>query len=115
MSAHYFRCQEHEVPGQHIRHRLRATATSQEEQLYVSVKQYTPLETTPREGDITIIAVHANGFPKELYEPMWDDLYQQSLTGSFRIRSIWCADIVNQGASGLRNESKLGDDREARP
>lgn len=111
MSAQFFKCQEHEIPGQHIRHRLRATATSQEEQLLVTVKQYTPLNTTPQDGDMTIIAAHANGFPKELYEPLWDDLYQQSLAGSFRIRSIWFADMANQGASGVRNESKLGNDR----
>jgi len=46
----------------------------------------------------------------ELYEPLWDDLLKQSKKHGFRIRSIWIADVAHQGASGVINETKLGND-----
>jgi hypothetical protein len=46
-----------------------------------------------------------------LYEPLWEDLHARSKSNSFRIRSIWIADIANQGASGIMNEELLGNDR----
>lgn len=34
------------------------------------IKQYIPLDNPdPQLGDVTIVAAHAAGFPKELYEP----------------------------------------------
>lgn len=59
---------------------------------------------------MTIIATHANAFPKELYEPLWDDLLAQSAKSGWRIRSIWMADVANQGGSYLLNEHKTGND-----
>jgi hypothetical protein len=60
-----FRVVEHVVPGQYIREYPRATSTSQEETLHLAVKQYIPLDNpNPKPGDVTIIAAHANGFPK---------------------------------------------------
>lgn len=60
-----FRIVEHVVPGQYLREYPRATSTSQEETLYLAVKQYIPLDNPePRPGDVTFIAAHANGFPK---------------------------------------------------
>lgn len=60
-----FRIVEHVVPGQYIREYPRATSTSQEETLYIAAKQYIPLDNLqPKPGDVTIIATHANGFPK---------------------------------------------------
>lgn len=60
-----FRIVEHVAPGQYIREYPQATSTSQEETLYLSVKQYIPLDNlNPKPGDVTIIAAHANGFPK---------------------------------------------------
>lgn len=60
-----FRIVEHVVPGQYIREYPRATSTSQEETLHLAVKQYIPLDNpNPKPGDVTIIAAHANGFPK---------------------------------------------------
>ena len=113
MSASLFQCKEHQAPCQHIRNYPRATADTQESILYLSIKQYTPLNNLkPRVGDITIVAAHSNGYTKELYEPLWDDLLRQSnKTDSFRIRSIWIADVSNSGASGIVNESNLGNDR----
>ncbi|KAI0469045.1 Alpha/beta hydrolase family-domain-containing protein [Xylaria cf. heliscus] len=112
-SSFPFHIKEHTVPGQHIREWARATANSQEDVLNIHVKQYTPKDNpTPQPGDVTILAAHANGFPKELYEALWADLHaQQSVAGSgFRIRGIWIADVSNQGYSGEANEGKLGDD-----
>lgn len=113
MSSRFFHCKDHRVLCQHIRNYPRATASSQEEELYLSVKQYTPISNaTPQDGDLTIIAVHGNAFTRELYEPLWDELLELSQrSGTFRIRSIWFADAANQGASGLLNVSKLGNDR----
>ena len=113
MSTLYFRIAEHSVPCQHIRHYPRATAKSQEDELQLAVKCYTPIENdSPKPGDVTIIAAHACGFGKELYEPLWDELFLSSKTSNaFRIRSIWFADTAHQGESGLMNESRLGNDR----
>lgn len=50
---------------QHIREYPRATSHSREAVLHLAVKQYTPLDNLdPQPGDLTIIAAHANGFPK---------------------------------------------------
>ncbi|KAI5866200.1 alpha/beta-hydrolase [Durotheca rogersii] len=130
-----FHVREHVVPAQHIREFPRATAVSQDDVLRISVKQYIPVDNPdPQPGDVTIIGAHANGFPKELYEPLWADLHAQSLAsgprvglddgegegkdgrsgaapaGGFRIRAIWIADVSNQGYSGVLNEHALGDD-----
>ncbi len=60
-----FEIREHVLECQHIREYARATAKSQEEVLHLAVKQYIPLDNpNPREGDVTIIGAHANGFPK---------------------------------------------------
>jgi hypothetical protein len=123
-----FRIQEHAVPCQHIRQYPHATLETQEDVLYLAVKQYTPLDNLhPSSGDLTIIGGHANAFPKvfavteflisiinwvkELYEPLWDELHQRSKALGFRIRNIWIADVAHQGYSSVLNESKLGNDR----
>ena len=65
MPSSLFRIEEHKVPCQHIRQYPRVTRAKQEEVLHISVKQYTPLNNLkPKEGDVTIIGAHANGFPK---------------------------------------------------
>ncbi|CAI6241892.1 unnamed protein product [Periconia digitata] len=111
MSSEHYRIDEHVLEASHIRGFHRTTATSQEEVLRLAIKQYTPLNNTnPKPGDITIVAAHANAFPKELYEPLWDDLLKLSQQQNFGIRGIWIADVVHQGQSGILNETKLGDD-----
>ncbi|KAF2496028.1 hypothetical protein BU16DRAFT_617537 [Lophium mytilinum] len=111
MSTSLFRIDEHILPGQHIRGYARATVHEQEEVLHIAIKQYTPLDNPhPKPGDITIIGAHANGFPKELYEPLWDDFLRRSKQYGFSIRGIWIADVAQQNASGVLNEGKLGDD-----
>jgi hypothetical protein len=65
MSSENFRIDEHKLEASHIRGFPRTTSTTQEEVLYLSIKQYTPRRNPhPKPGDITIIAGHANGFPK---------------------------------------------------
>ena len=111
MSTTNFSIDIHTFPGQHIRNYPGATRHSEQDVLYLEAKQYIPLSNlNPGAGDITIIATHAVSFAKELYEPLWDDLLQQSEQLGFRIRSIWSVDASNSGASGILNEQTQGDD-----
>ncbi|TKA62326.1 hypothetical protein B0A49_05348 [Cryomyces minteri] len=111
MSTSLFTVQEHVLPCQHIRGYPRSTARSQEEVLHIAIKQYTPLDNRqPKPGDVTIIGAHANGFPKELYEPLWDELLHRAKKSGISVRGIWIADVAFQGASGVLNEGKLGND-----
>ncbi|KAF2210274.1 hypothetical protein CERZMDRAFT_45816 [Cercospora zeae-maydis SCOH1-5] len=106
-----FEIVEHKIPCQHIREYPRALSGPQEGVLHLTVKQYIPKDNTdPQPGDVTIIGAHANAFPKELYEPLWDDIHANSKQHGFRIRSIWVADVANQGYSGVHNEKLLGND-----
>ncbi|KAJ5184026.1 Abhydrolase domain-containing protein mpaH [Penicillium capsulatum] len=106
-----FRVVEHVVPCQHIREYPAATANDQEQPLNLAVKQYIPLDNpSPKPGDVTILAAHANGFPKELYEPLWEEIHARSKDTGLRIRSIWMADIAWQGESSVINEDSLGND-----
>ncbi|KAL4920239.1 Alpha/beta hydrolase family-domain-containing protein [Aspergillus aurantiobrunneus] len=110
-SSASFRIVEHAVPCQHIREYPGATANEQEDVLNLAVKQYIPLDNpSPQPGDVTILAAHANGFPKELYEPLWEELISRSKANGFRIRSIWMADVAHQGQSSVNNEDLLGND-----
>ncbi|KAL2359759.1 hypothetical protein RJZ56_007381 [Blastomyces dermatitidis] len=111
MIAGPFKVIEHTAPCQHIREYPRAIATEQEETLWLSVKQYVPTDNpNPKPGDITIIGAHANGFPKELYEPLWEELLSRAKRHGFGIRGIWIADVAHQGNSGVLNENVLGND-----
>ncbi|KAI6364967.1 hypothetical protein MCOR25_005562 [Pyricularia grisea] len=106
-----FHIKEHVIEAQHIREYPRATANSQEEVLQIAVKQYIPKNNpNPQPGDVTIIGAHANGFPKELYEALWEDMLTKSTAHGFKIRSIWITDVAWQGQSGILNEGKLGND-----
>lgn len=111
MSPSAFRVQEHTIPCQYIREYPGATLENQEDDLFLHVKQYTPLDqSNSQPGAITIIAAHANGFPKELYEPLWDDLSRALRKQGLAIKGIWIADVAHQGISGVLNEDKLGND-----
>ncbi|PGH12355.1 hypothetical protein AJ80_06765 [Polytolypa hystricis UAMH7299] len=111
MTAAPFRIIEHVFPCQHIRDYPGATATEQEQVLSLSVKQYVPVDNpNPQPGDITIIGAHANAFPKELYEPLWEEINNRAKAQGFRIRGIWMADVAHQGHSGVLNENVLGND-----
>ncbi|KAJ5945439.1 hypothetical protein N7516_005607 [Penicillium verrucosum] len=110
MANPIFTVTEHLIDAQYIREYPRAT-TTQDAPLKLSVKKYTPTNNqNPTEGDITLIGMQGTGFPKEIYEPLWEDLLARCETDGFRIRAIWIADAVNQGASGIQNESYMGND-----
>ena len=74
MSSDLFKVTEHRVPAQHIREYPRG-ARSDGDVLELSVKHYAPTERTADEKTlVTIIAAHANGFPKvsgPREVPMW--------------------------------------------
>lgn len=65
MSSQHFRIDEHNIEASHIRSFPRALATHENDVLHLAIKQYTPLSNPkPQDGDVTIIAAHANAFPK---------------------------------------------------
>ena len=78
--------------------------------MQLAIKEYQPVDNlAPSADSVTVIAAHANGFPKECYEPLFGDLLRAA---KGRIRSIWIADCSHQGASGVLNENIQADDRE---
>lgn len=113
MSTKHFHKRHHIVDASHIRQYPKALATDQHDALKLAVDQFTPKDNpNPSRGDVTLIAAHANGVGKELYEPLWDDLYEATQrTGHVKIRSIWMMDVSWQGESAVLNEQKIGDDR----
>ncbi|KAL4909362.1 hypothetical protein BDW74DRAFT_174565 [Aspergillus multicolor] len=105
-----FTITEHTVDCQYIREYPRATST-QDAPLKLLVKKYTPIDNpNPQPGDVTLIGAPGTAIPKELYEPLWEDLHARSKKDGFRIRAIWIADSFNQGSSGVQNEEYLGND-----
>lgn len=50
---------------------------------------------------------------QELYEPLWDELYTRLKARDIRISNIFISDVAHQGASGVLNERKLGNDRKS--
>ncbi|KAL3496049.1 Alpha/beta hydrolase family-domain-containing protein [Aspergillus germanicus] len=112
MASSKFQVIEHTIPCQSIREYHRAVKPkTPPSALRLAIKQYIPVveNTTPSPDDATIIAGHANGIPKECYEPLFEELLSSSST-KFNIRAIWFADCAHQGASGVLNERVLGDD-----
>lgn len=104
MSSKHFSVHPHIFTAQHMRGNYQATANSQEEELRLAVKQYVPHDNqNPSFGDVTIIACHAAGFFKELYEPFFDDLYQ-AMNPHIRIRGIWIADTASYVNSSVSLE-----------
>lgn len=115
MAPKYFDVIEHEVLSTYVREYSGATILNQEERLYLPVKQYVVKHASANASKgklppVTIIACGSAGTPKEAYEPIWEDLYEQSQQVGFTIGSIWMADPVNQGKGELMNAGKLGDD-----
>ncbi|RDW78690.1 uncharacterized protein DSM5745_05542 [Aspergillus mulundensis] len=73
--------------------------------------KYTPIDNPePQPGDVTVVGAPGTAIPKELYEPLWEELHARSAPDGFRIRAIWVADSFNQGGSGVLNEGYLGSD-----
>jgi len=121
MSAINFNVETLVYPGVFPRGHPRCTQKPTD-RLEIVVNKYVPRNNPQaKTGDVTLILLHANGFHKvhslkldradgkELYEPFFDAILEKSGKAGFRIRAIWAQDIANQGASGVRNEDKLGD------
>ncbi|KAK5168395.1 uncharacterized protein LTR77_006965 [Saxophila tyrrhenica] len=116
----YFRIEELTVPTQHSRERpatLDRASGSRDDEVRMHVKRYIPNSNKPSGkletgfGDVTIIGAQANGFPKECYEPFWEDLCEQLRERGKGVRGIWVADMVGQGRSGVLKEALLGPDQ----
>ena len=108
-----FVVREHVFDGQHIRQYAAALSTNQEDALQLHAKSYTPREVDDGsiEGDFTVIAYHANAFPKECYEPFFEALYSRlKLDHKLTIGSIWIADQAFQNKSAGLNDERLGND-----
>ncbi|KAN0105880.1 prolyl aminopeptidase-like protein [Hyaloscypha variabilis] len=89
MSSEFFTVKDHIVPCQHIREGFMTTSPDNPG-WRMQVKQYTPRDNpSSKEGDITILSSHANGFPVELYEPFWDDLLSTLTPRNLKIRNIF--------------------------
>ena len=111
MSTSQFIVRTHTFEANHIRQYPAALRQDEHDVLYLEAKQYIPIENQdPQPGDVTILGSPATSFPKELYEPLWDELLARSKSQGFRIRAIWIADASNHGASGVLNEHSQGDD-----
>lgn len=106
-----FKIIEHVLPGQHIREYPRSIRGRQETPLQIAIKQYVPVDADQPvpENAVTIIGAVGNGFPKETYEPLWEDLHGQLKKQGVPLRSIWVADASNQGGSAVLNEDLVGD------
>ena len=106
-----FSISEHKVPCQYIREYPQASARSQETTFHLVVKCYKPSATQQSQSrGVTIIAATANGMPKEVYEPLWEDLLSTCILAGVAINSIWIADMSQQGDSAILNEQELGND-----
>ncbi|MCJ1443775.1 MAG: hypothetical protein MMC23_004275 [Stictis urceolatum] len=111
MSSQYYNVVKHEIPCQHVREYMHATKSTEDDTLQLAIKQYIPRDFNSSDSNaVTIIGTCGTGFPKEVYEPLWDELLNFSKTRNFSIRGIWVADMSNQGASGVLNENIQGDD-----
>lgn len=111
METRNFRITEHQIPGSFIRQHRRATI-NKNDTVRLAVKEYRN-ENSPSGGhnEISIIGAHANGFPKELYEPLWDELAVSLAANGLHVSVVLIADISFQGQSGVLNSNILGNDR----
>ncbi|GAA6052865.1 hypothetical protein JCM3770_004384 [Rhodotorula araucariae] len=83
-----------------------------QEQLVTVANRYRP--ATKREGGapgLTLVFSHANGFYKEVWEPMLATLLARiEVNGrSLPVDEVWGVDCVNQGDAGVLNGDVLGD------
>ncbi|ODQ64110.1 hypothetical protein NADFUDRAFT_53087 [Nadsonia fulvescens var. elongata DSM 6958] len=71
---------------------------------------YTPTGKVIIKGQPSFFFCSANGLPKELYEPFFEDLFEALKTQyDVGINYILAIDFVNQGQSYIQNHAKLGD------
>lgn len=108
-----FEIVRHSVPVVSFREYPHAIV-DEEKGLRLSVKQYRPRNapspSTSNTNAITIIAAGGLGFIKELYEPLFAELFYGTQHSGMSIRSIWIADMFNVGESAVLNRHNLGCD-----
>ncbi|KAJ5622178.1 hypothetical protein N7528_005410 [Penicillium herquei] len=79
--------------------------------VYLAVKQYIPLLNQHNDSDpMTIVAAGGVGFPKEAYEPLFEQVLRKTSLAGLNIQSIWIADPFNIGESAVANRENLGRD-----
>jgi len=80
----------------------------EDDHLILHAKQKMSLNNThPQPGNLTLTASYAQGFRKEFYEPLGEDLFTQCNHLDVRIRATHMADVKQQSQSGILNEDKL--------
>ncbi|GAA6012026.1 hypothetical protein JCM11491_000143 [Sporobolomyces phaffii] len=79
-----------------------------QEQLVLAVNRYRPPANKRRKG-LTLVLSHANGFYKEIWEPMLSSLLQDlEPSNCLPVEEIWALDCVLQGDSAILNHDVLG-------
>jgi hypothetical protein len=59
--------------------------------------------------DLTLVFLHSMGFPKEMWEPIIEDLLQGHDRWGTRIREAYAIDCPNHGMAAVLNDGLLGD------
>ncbi|GAA5893666.1 triglyceride lipase [Sporobolomyces salmoneus] len=78
-----------------------------QEQLVLAVNRYRPPKENRRKG-LTLVLSHANGFYKEVWEPMLSHLLKDlEASNCLPVEEIWALDCVLQGDSATLNEDVL--------
>ncbi|KAF8579956.1 hypothetical protein K439DRAFT_1358320 [Ramaria rubella] len=62
-----------------------------------------------REGGLTLFLAHANGFPKEVWEPTLLDIFSTAERAGVVIGEVWAFESVQHGDSALLNKNVIGD------
>ena len=111
MSNPKFAVKPHSIEGQHVREYSRGLANGWATPR-IQVKQYVPVSNPhPLPRNVTIVAAGVNGFIKEFYEPLFEDLSTELEQHGLQIRSIWIVDMYVLGSSAIENGTARGNDR----
>ncbi|GAA5925858.1 alpha/beta fold hydrolase [Sporobolomyces koalae] len=79
-----------------------------QQQLVLSVNRYRPPIERRTKG-LTLVLSHANGFYKEVWEPMLSVLLEDLETANcLPVEEVWALDCVVQGDSAVLNDEVLG-------
>ncbi|TFY55640.1 hypothetical protein EVJ58_g8118 [Rhodofomes roseus] len=80
--------------------------------LWVNLNRYRRRALSPGDESkgVTLLFAHANGFPKEIWEPALLQLLEQhkASRSTYQIAEVWAWEAVNHGDSYLVNEKNLG-------
>ncbi|GAA5948093.1 hypothetical protein JCM3765_007106 [Sporobolomyces pararoseus] len=81
----------------------------EQEQLMLRVNRYRPTIKRNNTKGLTLVLSHANGFYKEVWEPMLSQLIKEvENSNCLPIEEIWALDCVLQGDSAILNQDVLG-------